>query len=183
MTGSTPNKIFNEEYNFINSLYENEYYIKDDKIYYIDEGILKVINSSNKLLESYDDIKPISFYENELLYVNENNNLVVKDVLADKVIIEKNLKVIGYDLEFLFYKYDGEYHVSVIGDYLYDDDEIEDVSANFKKFVTDNNLGPVDYEKIYQGDDPGNVISYEIIFDENGNFISGEFIGDEYWGL
>ena len=184
MTGSTPNKIFTEEYNFINSLYEKDYYIKDDKIYYIDNNILKVIDSSNKLLNSYEDIKPINFYENELLYKDFENRLNIKDILNDKVIITYDIKTNGYNLGFEFYKVDGEYYVFLIGDYIYDDNaefyKPIDIDSNFKKFISDNNLN-FSMLDFFSDHPDGNVIAYRLKFDKNGNFVSGEFVDEEYW--
>lgn len=180
MTGSTPDKIFTEEYNFINSLYYQEYYIQDDKLYYIDEEKLKIVNSKNKLLSTYDDINPISFYESDLMYIDSDSHLAVKNVINEKIVLNYDINVIGYDLRLSFSKFDGEYHISMKGDYVWDDNKAIDVASNFKKFISDNNLNFNDFDKFVDSADVGDVIVYRLAFDEKGNFISDEFISDDW---
>lgn len=77
--------------------FASSYYIKDDILYYVDNGVINVVDKNNKKIE-YDskNITAVSISDNKLLYLDKENNINIRNLETNEEFYNSDIKVPRY---------------------------------------------------------------------------------------
>lgn len=165
---------FDNSYNSYEFLYElSGFYYKENLLYFIDENNLNVVDSEgNRVKYDNTNMKSLFIFDDNVVYLDENNILKVKNIISNKIIEEsffKIEKIDGYNVNRL----DNEYKL-----YIYDNSVV--LENEFDDFRKQNNISDKDYNKIKECmdnscDDFFYETGYVITIDKSGKVLSSNY--------
>lgn len=175
-TNNLEDEIFNKKFELLTKKTTDKYYIKDNSVYYIDADKVMKVNEKNKVKEYDTSITALALNKDTLLYLDKENQIMMKKINEDKPFFTSNLKMKSSDSYVYLEMFDNAYQI------IYNDPNVLN-EADFDKYLKENIKDNEIIQKIKKCGLRNNdcdwyipVLGYMLKVDKKGKLISKEYI-------
>lgn len=175
-TNNLEDEIFNKKIELLTKKTTDKYYIKDNNVYYIDADKVMQVNEKNKIKEYDASITALALNGDTILYLDKENQIMMKKINEDKPFFTSNLKMKNSDSYVYLEMFDDAYQI------IYNDQNVLN-EADFDKYLKENIKDNEIIQKIKKCGLRNNdcdwyipVLGYMLKVDKKGKLISKEYI-------